>query len=99
MLSRVAERLYWFGRYLERTENTARLISVYSNLVLDLPKVGFVWESLVNITGFDAQFKQRFVNNTIPFFRLLYERMEILVLFLNTHILTDIHTDYLLVAI
>ncbi|MBT7886506.1 MAG: alpha-E domain-containing protein, partial [Gammaproteobacteria bacterium] len=50
MLSRVAERLYWFGRYLERTENTARLISVYSNLVLDLPKVGFVWESLVNIT-------------------------------------------------
>ena len=39
------------------------------------------------------------VNNTIPFFRLLYERMEILVLFLNTHILTDIHTDYLLVAI
>ncbi|HAF37752.1 MAG TPA: hypothetical protein DCL32_12305 [Gammaproteobacteria bacterium] len=60
MLSRVAERLYWFGRYLERTENTARLISVYSNLVLDLPKVGFVWESLVNITGFDAQFKQRF---------------------------------------
>ena len=52
MLSRVAERLYWFGRYLERVENTARLLSVYSNVVLDLPKAGFVWGSLVDITGY-----------------------------------------------
>ncbi len=62
MLSRVAERLYWFGRYLERTENIARLLSVYTNLVLDLPKEGFVWESLVSITGFEHAFKKRFAN-------------------------------------
>ena len=37
MLSRVAERIYWMARYLERAENTARLVAVYSELLLDLP--------------------------------------------------------------
>lgn len=62
MLSRVAERLYWFGRYQERTENIARLLSVYTNLALDLPKDGFAWESLVSITGFEHAFKKRFTH-------------------------------------
>jgi uncharacterized alpha-E superfamily protein len=38
MLSRVAERLYWLSRYLERAEDAARLINAYSHLVLDIPK-------------------------------------------------------------
>jgi uncharacterized alpha-E superfamily protein len=38
MLSRVAERLYWMARYLERAEDTARLISAYSHLILDIPR-------------------------------------------------------------
>lgn len=37
MLSRVAARIYWMSRYLERVENTARLIAVYGELLLDLP--------------------------------------------------------------
>ena len=37
MLSSVAERVYWLGRYLERVENTARLINVYSAMLFDLP--------------------------------------------------------------
>ena len=37
MLSRVAERVYWLGRFMERAENTARLILVRHNAVLDLP--------------------------------------------------------------
>lgn len=52
MLSRVAERVYWMARYLERAENIARLMNVYSTLLLDLPrgtKVG--WHTLVEITG------------------------------------------------
>jgi len=60
MLSRVAERMYWFGRYLERVENTARLISVNTNLMLDLPKVKFIWGSLISITGYEKQFAKRF---------------------------------------
>ena len=35
MLSRVADSLYWMSRYLERVENTARLIGVNHNYILD----------------------------------------------------------------
>jgi uncharacterized alpha-E superfamily protein len=35
MLSRVADSLYWLSRYLERAEHTARLTSVYFDLILD----------------------------------------------------------------
>ncbi len=35
MLSRVADSLYWMSRYLERAEHTARLTSVYFDLILD----------------------------------------------------------------
>lgn len=57
MLSRVAERVYWQARYLERAENTARLLNVFSTLLLDLPagiKLG--WQSLVQITGTEEAF-------------------------------------------
>ncbi len=44
MLSRVAERIYWMCRYLERVENTARLIGTYGELLLDLPEeAGLDW--------------------------------------------------------
>jgi uncharacterized alpha-E superfamily protein len=37
MLSRVAERLYWLARYIERIENTARLsISPQSTIPFQL---------------------------------------------------------------
>lgn len=52
MLSRVAERVYWMARYAERAENIARIINVYTNLLLDLPKnTAIGWHSLVEITG------------------------------------------------
>lgn len=61
MLSRVAERLYWLGRYLERIENTARLVNVYGNLLLDLPRPAkLVWESLIAITGGEEAFAERY---------------------------------------
>ena len=52
MLSRLAENLYWHGRYLERAEGLARLINVNAHLNLDLPgKLAPGWEPLVRITG------------------------------------------------
>ncbi|MGD8907256.1 MAG: alpha-E domain-containing protein, partial [Gammaproteobacteria bacterium] len=52
LLSRVAERTYWSARYLERAENSARLISVYGNLLLDLPEeAGVGWDTLIDISG------------------------------------------------
>lgn len=57
MLSRSAERLYWLGRYLERTENTARLLSVYMNLMFDLPMgMEISWRNLLTISGSAERF-------------------------------------------
>ncbi len=63
MLSRVAENLYWMARYLERAENTARLITVNANLLLDLPKtVQPGWEPLIEITGSAEIFHANYQN-------------------------------------
>lgn len=35
MLSRVADHLYWMGRYIERTEHTARVLNVQAHLALE----------------------------------------------------------------
>src|SRR4051812_12329321 len=61
MLARVVENVYWLSRYLERAENTARIVSVNTNLLLDLPGgIAPGWLPLVDISGnraeFDAQF-------------------------------------------
>lgn len=59
MLSRVAERTYWAGRYLERAENTARLISVCASLLLDLPEeAGLKWRLLVEVVGSEGLFDE-----------------------------------------
>lgn len=60
MLSRVAERMYWLGRYMERAENTTLLISVNTNLAMDMPRVKHIWQSLIQITGVEQAFQKRF---------------------------------------
>jgi uncharacterized alpha-E superfamily protein len=37
MLSRIAESLYWIGRYVERAEDTSRILDVHLSLLLDDP--------------------------------------------------------------
>lgn len=60
MLSRVAERMYWFGRLIERAENTIRLINVNANLILDLPRMrNQIWTSLIDITGSNTLFYKK----------------------------------------
>lgn len=60
MLSRVAERMYWGARYLERAENTARLVRVYDAALLDLPdEAGVGWPLLVDICGVRDVFEAR----------------------------------------
>ncbi len=41
MLSRIAESLYWIGRYLERADNTARILEVEVQTNLENPPKGF----------------------------------------------------------
>ena len=61
MLSRVAQNLYWLGRYLERADNTARVVRVNANLLLDLPRcIAPGWQPLIEITGSDRLFRERY---------------------------------------
>lgn len=61
MLSRVAERLYWLGRYVERAENTSRLVAVNNNLMLDMPSsADYIWDSLLGILAAGAEFGARY---------------------------------------
>ena len=72
MLSRVAERIYWLARYLERAENTARLVSTYHFLLMDLPRGAQLgWQALPVITGGQALFAEHYLRqderNTVKF--------------------------------
>ncbi len=72
MLSRVAENLYWMARYLERSENTARLINAHTNALLDLPRgMEFGWNALIDIMGcreeFDSIFSVSDERNVVKF--------------------------------
>ena len=61
MLSRVAETIYWMARYIERAEDTARLMNVTTNLVLDLPKkIDFDWQALIDIAGHGESYRERY---------------------------------------
>lgn len=61
MLARAAEKLYWMARYLERAENTARLINSTTNMLLDLPHdASFGWSNLLEIAGLDDVFRQTY---------------------------------------
>ena len=57
MLARVAESLYWMARYLERAEDTARLINATTMMVMDMPRgASFGWEDLLKVVGLDQPF-------------------------------------------
>ncbi len=65
MLSRVAENLYWMARYVERAENTARLVSVNAFLLLDLPSgIAPGWEPLIDIAGVKQAFGEHYSDCT-----------------------------------
>ncbi len=65
LLSRVAESLYWLGRYLERAEGTARLLSVtyYGRFESGPPDVvgaSNTWEAMLTTLGQAEAFRERF---------------------------------------
>ncbi len=60
MISRVADHCFWFGRYVERAEATARLLSATASLALDaeLPPAQ-VWRPIVVVSGEEEAFRSR----------------------------------------
>ncbi|MBV9947409.1 MAG: alpha-E domain-containing protein [Myxococcales bacterium] len=61
MLSRVAEAIYWMGRYAERAENVARFVDVSFQVMLDLPEpLGDPWAGVLSATGDHALHAQQY---------------------------------------
>jgi uncharacterized alpha-E superfamily protein len=61
LLSRVADSVYWMGRYIERAENVARFVSVNLMLMIDLPAGGGnQWQPIVDTSGDAAVFRERY---------------------------------------
>ncbi|HEY4301588.1 MAG TPA: alpha-E domain-containing protein [Candidatus Didemnitutus sp.] len=63
MLSRVANSLYWMSRYIGRAENTARLVDVNLQLLLDMRKLDDKalaghWIPILQSTGDEDLFRQ-----------------------------------------
>jgi uncharacterized alpha-E superfamily protein len=61
MIARVADHCFWLGRYIERTESTARILHVTGALALDaeLPPRR-CWHPVVIVSGQEADYVARF---------------------------------------
>ena len=60
VISRVADHCFWFGRYLDRAESTARLLQATRTLVFDADiPVTQCWQPLVIVSGEHPAFVER----------------------------------------
>jgi len=65
MLSRVAASVFWMSRYIERSENVARLIGVNSQLQMALPELASGhWDPRVQVGGAYSAFRDRYAEPT-----------------------------------
>ena len=65
MLSRVAQRIFWMSRYLERAELTAKIVNTFCQMRMDLPKGSELpWRTLPDIFGSLNQLEKRKGNVT-----------------------------------
>lgn len=68
MLSRTADHLYWMARYMERAENTARMLDVHYQTSL-LPQSAQVtergWRGLLSLSELTERFSQKYAELTV----------------------------------
>jgi uncharacterized alpha-E superfamily protein len=62
MLSRIAESLFWLARYIERAEDTARILDVNYHMLLEQSQQSYRlrWEPLLNMAGEENRFRQSY---------------------------------------
>ena len=67
MLSRIAESLFWIGRYVERADGTARLLDVHLQLLLEDPWVDedTACRSLLSVMGSDSVAPHRLTRHAL----------------------------------
>jgi uncharacterized alpha-E superfamily protein len=67
MLSRTADHLFWMARYMERAENTARMLDVHCQMAL-LPLASHAtqagWQAVLSISELDGIFARRYTTVT-----------------------------------
>lgn len=61
MLARLAENLFWAGRYIERAEDTARMVDVTYHTLLESPphEVAQAYEQLLAVLHLTGQYRAR----------------------------------------
>jgi len=62
MLSRIAESLFWLGRYIERAEDTARILDVTFHTLLEQKQQprGMRWDPIISMAGEEALFRRSY---------------------------------------
>jgi uncharacterized alpha-E superfamily protein len=60
MIARVADMCFWFGRYVERAESTARMLAATASVALDaeLPPEQ-IWRPVIVVSGEEATFRDQ----------------------------------------
>ena len=64
MLSRIADSLFWIARYVERAEDTARILDVNYHMLMEQPNQSyrFRWGPLVAISGEHERFSAHYAD-------------------------------------
>ncbi|GAA2952145.1 MULTISPECIES: alpha-E domain-containing protein [Microbacterium] len=78
MLSRIAESLFWIGRYIERSDGTARILDVHLQLLLEDPWIDedTACRSLLSVMGSVPPDGLEFVGRDDVLQRLAVDRMN-----------------------
>ena len=60
MLSRIADSLFWLARYMERAEDTARILDVNYHMLLEESEEFYRlrWDPLLVMAGEEPRFRQ-----------------------------------------
>jgi uncharacterized alpha-E superfamily protein len=60
MLSRIAESLFWLARYIERAEDTARILDVNYHMMLEQSQQSYQlrWDPLIIMAGEEERFRK-----------------------------------------
>src|SRR5690606_11593631 len=78
MLSRIAESLFWIGRYIERSDGTARILDVHLQLLLEDPWIDedTACRSLLSVMGSAPPANVEHVRRDDVLQRLAVDRMN-----------------------
>jgi uncharacterized alpha-E superfamily protein len=63
IISRVADHCFWYGRYVERAESTARMLAATHSLALDAELApAACWRPVIVVSGEEEAFRDRMAN-------------------------------------